>query len=72
MWYIFSSASPLSPEMQWGFAGFALILLGIVFWSYKQLFRIINNHLHGIGDKLDKLPCDVHEVKIKQLEEKNS
>lgn len=32
---------PLAPVLQWGFAGFSLLLLGIVVWQFKQLLAVL-------------------------------
>lgn len=32
---------PLAPVLQWGFAGFALLLLGVIVWLIRQLLDVL-------------------------------
>lgn len=46
---------PLAPILQYGFAGFSLLLLGVIVWQFKQLLavlkannRVVTNCTHAI------------------------
>ena len=44
------------PEIA-GFAGLCVFLCGIQFWTLKQSFALLRDHLGRIEFKLDRLPC---------------
>jgi F0F1-type ATP synthase membrane subunit b/b' len=48
----------MEPTLQWGFAGFCLLLLGVVVWLIKQLLRALDKN----QDVINKNTQAVQEV----------
>jgi len=56
----------LSPVLQWGFAGFALILLGVLVWTIQQLLGALRSTGDVVANNtqaLDRQTSLVQEVR---------
>ena len=56
----------LSPVLQWGFAGFALILLGVLVWTIQQLLGALRSTDDVVANNtqaLDRQTSLVQEVR---------
>lgn len=60
---------PLAPVLQWGFAGFSLLLLAVLVWFCRELIslnrttiRVVSHCTHAMEDLSDK-----HEEVRKEL-----
>jgi hypothetical protein len=68
---------PLAPVLQWGFAGFCLLLLGVLVWFCKQLIglhrqtiRVVTHCTHAMEDaagKHDEMRKELREMRDEQL-----
>ena len=53
--------SVMSPSMQYGFAGFAFLLLGVVVWMIKQLLKVLKDTNTVVGNNTQVMNS-VHET----------
>jgi hypothetical protein len=69
--------TPLAPVLQWGFAGFCLLLLGIIVWQTKQLLNVIkaNNRvvtqctraIEGARETSEEVRTELRAMRDEQL-----
>jgi hypothetical protein len=55
----------LTPALQWGFAGFALILLGVIVWLVAKLLDVLKGNNQVISSNtsaIKEVTCAVRET----------
>jgi hypothetical protein len=57
----------LTPALQWGFAGFSLILVGVIVWMIRRLLDVLRSNtealtqLTGVVGDVDKVSSDIRD-----------
>ncbi len=51
----------LSPALQWGFAGFSLILVGVIVWLIKCLLQVLKDTIRSLDGNTQALR-EVHQT----------
>ena len=69
-----AAVETLTPTLQYGFAGFSLILVGVIVWLIRQLLRVLNQNnkvISGNTAAIVAVTRDTQETKteVRQLRE---
>jgi hypothetical protein len=51
----------LTPALQWGFAGFSLILVGVIVWMIRRLLDVLRSNTEALS-QLTNVVTDVDQV----------
>jgi cell division protein FtsB len=61
-----AAVETLTPTLQYGFAGFSLILVGVIVWLIRQLLRVLNQNNRVISNNTSAIVAvtkDTEETK---------
>lgn len=69
-----AAVETLTPTLQYGFAGFSLVLVGVIVWLIRQLLRVLNQNnrvISGNTAAIVAVTKDTSETKqeVRQLRE---